>query len=286
MPSQSDLREFLTGRRARVTPQEAGLPNYGGRRRVAGLRREEVALLAGISVEYYTRLERGKVKGVSESVLEGLGRALKLDEAEYAHLKDLVRTASAGQPARRRPTSERVRPSVERMLAAISDAPAYIRNGRMDILAANDLGKALYSPVFDEAVGLPNTARFLFLSPRASEFFVDWNKTASDAVAVLRGEAGRDPFDRRLSDLVGELSTRSEEFRVRWAAHDVKLHRSGTKRLHHPIVGDLTLSFEALDLSADPGQRLNVYTAEPGSPSDEGLKLLASWASTPATEHS
>jgi transcriptional regulator with XRE-family HTH domain len=279
--TQSDLRDFLTSRRARVTPEQAGLPDYGGRRRVAGLRREEVALLAGISVEYYTRLERGSAKGVSEGVLDGVARALQLDEAEHAHLTDLVRAIGSTGPARRRPSVERVRPAVQRVLDALS-APAYVRNGRLDILATNQLGAALYAPVLEDPVRPPNTARFLFLNPRATEFFVDWDQTASDAVAILRSEAGRDPYERRLTDLVGELSTRSHEFRVRWAAHDVKFHRTGVKRVHHPLVGDLTLGYEALELAADEGQRLNVYTAEPGTPSDEALQLLASWVSTPA----
>jgi transcriptional regulator with XRE-family HTH domain len=284
MQSQSELREFLTSRRARITPAQAGLPDYGGRRRVAGLRREEVAMLAGISVEYYTRLERGTAKGVSDGVLEGLGRALQLDDAEFAHLGDLVRSISATTPTRRRPSVERVRPAVQRILDALT-APAYVRNGRLDILATNQLGAALFAPILDAPAKPANTARFLFLDPQAAEFFVDWDQTASDAVAILRSEAGRDPYERRLTDLVGELSTRSEEFRVRWAAHNVKFHRTGAKRVHHPLVGEITLSYEALELAADEGQRLNIYTTEPASPSDDRLKLLASWVSTP-TERS
>ncbi len=237
-------------------------------------------MLAGISVEYYTRLERGNAAGVSEDVLEGVTRALQLDEAERAHLFDLVRAANTTQPARRRPTQERVRPTVLRILDSIT-APAYVRNGRLDLLAANTLGYALYSPVFTDTTGTPNTARFIFLNPRASEFFDNWESIASDAVAILRAEAGRDPYDKRLSDLIGELSTRSEEFRVRWAAHNVKFHRTGGKTLHHPVVGDLTLDYEALDLPGDNGQRILVYSAEPGSRSQEALELLASWAATP-----
>ncbi len=278
--TRNDIHEFLTSRRARISPEQAGLPAYGEKRRVPGLRREEVAILAGISVEYFTRLERGNTKGVSESVLEGISRALQLDEAERSHLTDLVRTASTTQPARRRPTQQRVRPSVQRILDAMT-APVYLRNGRLDILAANQLGYALYSEVFRDPVRPANTARFIFLDPRATDFFVDWESIASDAVAILRAEAGRDPYDRALSDLIGELSTRSEEFRVRWGAHNVKFHRTGVKRLHHPLVGDLTLTYEAFELPADAGQRMLVYTAEPGSPSQEALDLLASWTSTP-----
>jgi hypothetical protein len=217
-------------------------------------------------------------------VLEGIVRALQLDEAERAHLFDLVRAAStsAHRPARRRPTQERVRPTVQQILDAMTEVPAYVRNGRLDILAANRLGQALYSEVLADSVRPANVARFVFLSPRASDFFLDWEIVANDAVAILRAEAGRDPYDRRLSDLIGELSTRSEEFRVRWAAHNVKFHRTGVKRLHHPLVGDLTLAYEALDLPGDTGQRILAYTAEPGSPSQEVLNLLASWSSTPS----
>lgn len=281
MDPSDDIREFLVSRRGKIKPEQAGLPTYGGRRRVPGLRREEVSLLAGISVEYYTRLERGNVAGVSDDVLEAIARALQLDEAERAHLFDLVRVAGTGQRRPRKPSQERIRPTVQRILDSIT-APAYVRNGRLDILAANPLGAALYSEVLADTVRPANTARFLFLNPRAARFFVDWEKHASDVVAVLRAEVGRDPYDRALSDLVGLLSTRSEEFRVRWAAHDVKLHRAGRKRLHHPVVGDLTLDYEALDLAADRGQRLLVYTAEPGSPSAHALDLLASWSAEPS----
>lgn len=281
MENKDSIRQFLTTRRARITPEQAGLPLYGTNRRVSGLRREEVAMLAGISVEYYTRLERGNTQGVSDDVLEGITRALQLDEAERAHLLDLVRAASPTQALRRRSTQERVRQSVQQILDSIG-GPAYVRNERLDILAANHLGEALYAPVFEFPARPVNIARFLFLSPDAPEFFTDWDTIAHDAVGILRASAGRDPYDKRLTDLIGELSTRSEEFRVRWAAHNVKLHRSGTKRFHHPLVGPLTLTFEGLELAADPGQRLNIYTAEPGSPSQQALDLLASWTSAPA----
>lgn len=238
-------------------------------------------MLAGISVEYYTRFERGNAAGASEEVLEGVARALQLDEAERAHLFDLVRAANAtSRPTRRSPTQERVRPTVQRILDSIS-APAYVRNGRLDLLAANTLGHALYAPVFEDPSGTPNMARFIFLTPHASDFFPDWEKIANDAVAILRAEAGRDPYDNLLTHLIGELSTRSDEFRVRWAAHNVKFHRTGAKTLHHPIVGDLTLDYEALDLPADTGQRILVYSAEPGSSSQQALDLLASWVTTP-----
>jgi transcriptional regulator with XRE-family HTH domain len=277
---KDDLRDFLVTRRAKLTPQEAGLPIFGANRRVTGLRREEVALLAGISVEYYTRLERGNVGGVSESVLDGVVHALHLDEAERDHLHRLVRTAATKRPSRSVPTRKRVRPTIQRMLD-LMPMPVYLRNGRFDILAANDLGRALYSPLYEESEH-PNSARFLFLNPAAArEFFVDFEKVENDAVAFLRAEAGRDPFDKDLQDLIGELSTRSERFRQRWGAHDVRYHRTGTKRFHHPVVGEVTLDFEAFELPGDEGQRLNVYTAAPDSPSAEALGLLASWTARP-----
>jgi transcriptional regulator with XRE-family HTH domain len=280
--TSKDISEFLTSRRAKVTPEQAGLPAYGTNRRVSGLRREEVALLAGISVEYYTRLERGAATGVSESVLDGVASALQLDDAERMHFENLIRAADAPSVAgRRRPARTTVRPGLQRVLDSMAGAPAYVRNGRSDILSANALGRALYAPIFEMREAVPNVARYVFLSPTAPDFFTDFDRVESEAVAILRAEAGRAPHDKQLTLLVGELSTRSERFRQLWARHDVSLHRTGSKRLHHPIVGDLTLSYEAFDLPADPGQRINVYTAEPGSPDAESLGLLASWASQP-----
>jgi transcriptional regulator with XRE-family HTH domain len=289
--SRTDLREFLTTRRAKITPEQAGLPVYGANRRVTGLRREEVALLAGISVEYYTRLERGSVGSVSDSVLDGLVHALQLDEAERDHLFRLVRTASAptSRTPRRTPAKKRVRPAIQRILDQMP-MPAYLRNGRFDVLAANDLGRALYSPLYEHAAAHtpgepPNSAHFCFLDPAAPEFFLDYDKVANDCVAFLRVEAGRDPYDKDLTALIGELSTRSEDFRRRWAAHDVRYHRTGRKRFHHPLIGDVELDYEAFELAGDPGQRINVYTAPPDSPSEEALGLLASWtAPEPATD--
>ena len=278
---RGEIREFLSTRRAKISPEQAGLPTYGGdRRRVSGLRREEVALLAGISSEYYTRLERGNATGVSESVIDGIAHALQLDEAERTHLLHLIRTAGTTRTPRRRPARQRVRPTVQRVLDSMSGTPAFVLNGRLDILAANALGFALYSPIYADPARPPNNARFIFLDPHATEFFRDWNKIANDTVALLRAEAGRDPYDRQLSDLIGELSTRSDEFRVRWAAHDVRIHTTGVKLLHHPVVGDLELPFESFPLAADPSQSLLTYTAEPGSPTQDALNLLASWAAT------
>jgi transcriptional regulator with XRE-family HTH domain len=277
---RQQIREFLSTRRAKLRPAQAGLPVYGGdRRRVSGLRREEVALLAGISSEYYTRLERGNATGVSDSVIDGIAHALHLD-AERTHLLDLLRSAGTTRRPRRRPARQRVRPTVQRVLDSMVGTPGFVLNGRLDLLAANQLGRALFSPIYADPVRPPNTARFLFLDRQATEFFGDWDKVANDTVALLRAEAGRDPYDRQLSELIGELSTRSNEFRGRWAAHHVRIHTTGTKRLHHPVVGDLELAFESFPLAADPSQSLLTYTAEPGSPSQDTLRLLASWAAT------
>jgi transcriptional regulator with XRE-family HTH domain len=281
--SRTEIRDFLTTRRAKITPQRAGLPAYGGQRRVAGLRREEVALLAGVSVDYYTRLERGNLAGVSDSVLEALVRALQLDEAERAHLFDLAKAAniSAVTARSRRRPAPRLRLGVQRLLDAMTMAPAYVRNGRLDVLGANSLGRAVFAPIFDTAAAGPNIARFIFLDPTAQQFYLDWESLAGDTVALLRAEAGRDPYDRALTDLIGQLSTRSDAFRTWWAAHDVRQHRSGVKRLRHPLVGDLTLAYESMELVTDPGLRLNAYTAEPGSASQDAVKLLASWTAEP-----
>jgi transcriptional regulator with XRE-family HTH domain len=278
--NRNEVRDFLASRRARITPEQAGLPAYGGKRRVPGLRREEVALLAGVSIDYYIRLERGNLDGVSESVLEALARALQLDEAERAHLLDLARAASTTQWTRRRPAKQQVRPSVQRILDAITGAAAYVRNERLDILGANQLGYAVFSEWYVDSARPVNHARFVFLSPRATQFYVDWESAADDAVGILRAAAGQDPYDRGLSDLVGELSTRSEPFRTRWAAHNVRFHRSGVKRFHHPVVGDLELTYDAMELPADPGLRLVTYTAEAGSESQDRLNFLASWSAT------
>ena len=285
MEPKNDIREFLSSRRARITPQQAGLPVFGDTRRVPGLRREEAAMLAGVSVDYYTKMERGNLRGVSDSVLDALARGLRLDEAERVHLFDLARAAGPMPRPRSRPAKQRVRPSVQRILDAMTGAPALVQNARLDIFAANRLGYAVYSEM-DLAPGRPaNHARFVFLDPRAKRFFLDWDRVADDTVAMLRAEAGRDPHDRDLTDLVGALSTRSQDFRVRWAAHNVRAHQTGAKRFHHPVVGDLSLTFEMLELAADPGLHLLALSAEAGTPSHDALKLLGSWAATvdPAT---
>jgi transcriptional regulator with XRE-family HTH domain len=285
--TKQEIREFLTSRRARITPEQAGLVSYGSRR-VPGLRREEVAVLAGVSVPYYTRLERGDISGVSESVLEALAGALQLDDAERGHLFDLARAAQPA-PARPRPrrSKQHVRPEVQWTLDAITGAPAFVGNERLDILAANQLGRALFSELYAAPARPVNTARFVFLDPRAEATFGDWDRVAGETAAILRSAAGRDPYNRDLSDLVGELATQSGAFRTRWAAHNVRFHNTGAKHFHHPIVGDLQLTYNRLDLAADPGQTLITYAAEPGSHTEDALKLLGSWAATAdaETEH-
>jgi transcriptional regulator with XRE-family HTH domain len=284
MDAKRELQEFLTSRRGRITPEQAGLRTFGGgTRRVPGLRREEVAMLAGVSVDYYTRLERGNAGGVSETVLEALARALQLDEIERAHLFDLVRATHGAAPRPRR-RAQPVRPAVQQMLDAMIGVPAFVRDGRLDILYANQLGRALYSQHFDSPHQPANSARFAFLDPRAQTFYVEWERVTQDLVAGLRAEAGRDPYDRGLTDLVGELSVRSERFRTLWAAHRVGRHDSGDKRFLHPVVGEIDVGFESLALVADPGLTMFVYTAEPGSRSADALALLASWAATPIEE--
>ncbi|AKZ60185.1 putative DNA-binding protein [Streptomyces ambofaciens ATCC 23877] len=284
MDNREEVREFLTSRRARITPEQADLP-AGPRRRVPGLRRSEVAALADMSVEYYAKLERGSLAGASPAVLEALARALRLDDAERAHLLHLAQAADGSDVLarpRRRATTRQWTPhrSLQWTLDAVTAGPAVVTNGRMDILAANALGRAFYTDLFAHAGNQRNLARFNFLDPAARTFYPDWDLFADMAVAILRREAGRDPHDKDLHDLVGELSTRSDDFRARWGAHDVRRHGTGTKRFRHPAVGDLTLAYESLDLAAEPGLSMTVYTAEPGSASEEGLRLLASLAAT------
>lgn len=277
MDNRAQVKAFLSSRRARISPEQAGLTGHSRTRRVPGLRRSEVADLAGVSVEYYSQLERGNLRGVSESVLDALARALRLDEAERAHLVDLARAAGPATRARRRPRAQQVRPSVARILNGMTTVPAFVHNGRLDVLAANPLAEALFAPVHTGPVRPVNHARFTFLDPRARDFWIDWERAAGDAVAMLRTEAGRDPDDKGLIDLVGELSTRSDAFRVRWAAHDVRLHRAGLKHMRHPVVGELHLSYDVMELPADPGLSLIAFSAEPGSPDDDALRLLAGW---------
>ncbi|MGW7682889.1 helix-turn-helix transcriptional regulator [Kribbella sp. NPDC054772] len=284
MDNRQEVREFLTTRRARITPDQAGLPVTGARR-VPGLRRSEVATIAGLSVEYYARLERGQIAGASTGVLEALARALQLDETERAHLFDLARAAdgipTSGRPRRRTPGKAVARLSLQWALDAIKDGVAIVRDPHQNLLATNALGRAFYSPVIGDGGRVPNLARFQFLDPASRDFYPDWDLFAQMCVGIMRAEAGRDPHDSGLQDLVGELSTRSETFRQLWADHNVRTHGTGTKRFNHPVVGELNLAYEELAITAEPGLILLVYTAEPQSPSAERLQLLAAWA-TPA----
>lgn len=279
MDNSQDVREFLTSRRARITPAQAGLPTYGGTRRVPGLKREEVAMLTGVSTEYYARLERGNLRGVSESVLESLAAALHLDEAERAHLLDLARAAAPSRASGTRRVRAEVRPGVERILAGMTGTPAYVRNSRMDILAANPVCLALYAGILSPETLPLNLARFMFLDPRAQDFFIEWDTLADDLAAALRSEAGRHPNDKALNSLIGDLATGSTEFSKRWARHNVRFHRTARKTLRNSLVGDIELTGESLEI---PGEGLTIiaYTVEPESQAQEQLNFLASWSAT------
>ncbi|MFI9168965.1 helix-turn-helix transcriptional regulator [Streptomyces lincolnensis] len=278
MDNRAEVSAFLTSRRARITPEQARMPVYG-QRRVPGLRRGEVAMLAGMSVEYYTRLERGNLTGASDSVLDALAQALRLDDTERDHLYALARAANTGPSrGRRRPKQATVRPSVLRIVEGLHDQPAYVRNNRMDILAANPLARALHGEVFEREPA--NTCRFVFLDRRATRLYPDWERVARDGVGALRVEVAKNPYDRELSNLIGELSTRSDAFRTLWGAHDVHVFTEGTKRFHHPAVGEMELVHESLALPGDEGLSITVYSADPGTPAADALKLLASWAAS------
>lgn len=272
----AELRDFLRSRRARLTPGEAGLTVYGTRR-VPGLRREEVAQLAGVSVDYYVRLERGRHLNVSESVLDALARALRLSDLERAHLFRVARP-SRGRPRPFPP--QRVRPGLRLMLDSLTEVPALVYGRRMDVLAANDLARALYTDFEALPAGERNLARLIFLDDHFRSLYPDWEDAARGVVASLRLYAGRHPHDPALAGLVGELSVRDVDFRHWWADHDVFQRTHGTKRYRHPVVGELVLGYEAFTPADDPEQSLGVGTADPGSPSAERLKLLAAWAAS------
>ena len=281
MRIEHEIKDFLMTRRARITPARAGLPYVGGNRRVTGLRREEVAMLAGLSVEYYTRMERGKIGGASESVLDAIARALQLDVDERAHLNDLARNVAPSPRRKPSPPTSPITPSVQQVLDSMT-VPAVVQNERLDILAANALGRALYSPLF-EGGQRPNFARFAFLDGRATEFYTRLDDARDLCVAVLRATAGRDPLDQATTELVGELSTRSDDFRQRWAKHNVHRHLRGRKIIDHPAVGLLDVTYNDFALPGDPHISITTYTAEPGSSSADNLTLLATWADTQNT---
>ena len=281
MNHRDEARDFLSSRRARITPEQAGVETFGTRRRVTGLRREEVARLAGVSIDYYTRLERGNLQGVSDSVLDAIGRALQLDPAEQEHLRDLSQHQNeTPRRAGRVVPVAAVRPELQYLLDVVTDAPAMIINNRQDIVAANALGFAMHSDLVAAPARPMNFSRFIFLDPQARNFYQDWQRAAHTNVAILRREAGRTPNDKDLAALIGELSMRSDDFRELWAAHDVRRHYAGVKSFRHSVVGPLELHFQTLELAEDPGLALTIYPATPGSPTADALRVLASWAAT------
>jgi transcriptional regulator with XRE-family HTH domain len=285
MSTKDEVREFLVSRRANVTPQQAGIPDFGGERRVPGLRREEVAMLAGVSLDYYTRLERGNIRGASESVLSAIARALQLNDAEHEYLFDLARTAPSSAAARdRKPVAQSVRTSVQRVLDNMA-VPAIVHNANQDLVAANLMGRALYAPHFDTE-GTPNIARFIFLDPRAQDYYVDWVLARRTAAAIMRLEAGRDPLNKELTALIGELSTRSPQFRQDWAGHDVHEHRTGVKSFRHPEVGLVTVAFDVFAMPGEAGLQIVTYSPPPNTDSADKFALLASWAATREAESS
>ncbi|MEU2247788.1 helix-turn-helix transcriptional regulator [Streptomyces sp. NPDC019224] len=283
--NRADIRDFLARRRAQLTPEQVGLPT-SGRRRVPGLRREEVAVLAGVSTEWYTRLEKGHIGGVSQDVLDAVARTLQLSDDERTYLFDLARAAQPSPATRRRRKAVDVPPRVQWLLDSITLSAAFVTNGRLDMTAANGLARALFAPMIGSHTagerGRPNFARYWFLDDDSHDFADDWDAAADSTAALLRAEAGRSPDDKALRELVGELSTLSTEFRTRWATHNVRIHHGGVKRFHHPDAGPLELTYQPLDLpmSVREAHSLTIYTAEPGSPSEDGLRLLASWAAT------
>ncbi|MGW2080455.1 helix-turn-helix domain-containing protein [Streptomyces sp. NPDC001939] len=273
---RAELSEFLRTRRARLKPQDVGLPDFGRHRRVPGLRREELAQLAGVSVAYYTRLEQGNGRNVSAEVLDAIARALRLTDAEHAHLTHL---AKPKQHKKKRASREQqqVRGALRHLLDSLEGVPAYVSGRRSEVLAWNRMAAAVFGDWSELPPRERNWARMVFLAPAYRDLFVEWDAKASDMVSYLRLYAGCHPDDPELSALVGELSVKSEEFRRLWATHDVKEKSHGVKRLRHPLVGELSLSYESMNLPDDEEQHLVVYHAEPGSPSAEALRLLASW---------
>jgi transcriptional regulator with XRE-family HTH domain len=279
-----ELGEFLRSCRGRLTPAEAGMPRTS-RRRVPGLRREELAQLAGLSVDYYTRLEQGRSRSASPEILESLATALRLDDTEHAHLFDLANRRPT-QHRETRPPRERVSPAAHQLLATLDAAycPAFVLGRRTDVVAANPLSRALIADFEAMPTRERNQARFVFLDPAALELYADWETVAADTAAMLRMDAGRHPEDPQLGELVGELAVRSEYFRECWAERRVHERTEGTKGYHHPVVGDLTVTYQALALPGDTDQILFIYTAEPGSPSETALRLLATWAIEPLAD--
>ncbi|MBT2501711.1 helix-turn-helix transcriptional regulator [Curtobacterium sp. ISL-83] len=282
MDFQAELRGFLTAHRNRLSPEQAGVPHFAGSRRVPGLRREEVAYIAGISVDYYTRLEQGKSTGVSEDVLESIARALQLNDVERDHLMSLTRSIRSSRAIRRPvPPAPKVRAATQAVLDALT-VPAFLQNSRLDVLAANELGWSIYPPARELGPGRYNHLRYVFLDPRAREFFRDWDFDTNNGVAVLKAALAEEPEDQTTMNLVGELSSKSARFRTLWAAHEVLRYRHGAKQYRHPLVGDLDFSFESFSVNGEPGLTMAVYVYEPNSPTAEAVQLLANWSGTSA----
>ncbi|MBC3988076.1 helix-turn-helix transcriptional regulator [Streptomyces sp. AC563] len=272
----NELGEFLKARRAEVSPREAGLPDAGSGRRVRGLRREEVALLASISPDYYTRLEQGR-RQASSPVLKAIAEVLHLNEEERGYLFELA-GKDAARP--RRMAARRVRPQLRRLLDDLATSPAFVLGRGMDILAWNPLAAALLTDFEAVPEKRRNYVWLLFRDPSFRTLHADWERMARSAVAMLRREAGRNPHDQRMASLVGELSMRDEDFRQWWGDHHVAVRSGGSKVLRHPVAGELTLDWDALACVSDPDQQLVVWSAEPGTPSHDGLRFLASWAAS------
>lgn len=283
MDTRHEVQQFLTTLRARLTPEKAGVSVFGGERRVPGLRREEVAQLAGVSTAYYTRMERGDLSGVSESVLFALTRALQLDEAETTHLFDLARAATGPRRAPRTKPEPRLSPRMAQLLDNMGEVPAIAMNRLGTPVGSNAVGRALFPHLFPQAAAPLNHARYLFLDIRSQEFYPDWETSARQSVSALRLLAGQDPSDRALMGLVGELATRNEDFRTWWGGHTVRTHTTGTKRINHPVVGELTVGYDVLAVPATPGLRVTTYLPAPGSSSADALAMLRSWIADPST---
>lgn len=273
MSNKTEVREFLTACRAKVSTAQAGINHYSGERRVPGLRREEVAQLAGVSTTYYTRIERGDLSGVSVSVLNSLVRALNLDEAERIHLFDLARS-SEGLRSQNISKQVKISPNIAQLIDQMADIPAIAFNDHFDVIASNKLGRSLFPDLFPEHGRPLNQVRYLFLDPRATIFYTDWESTAKDAVSALRLIVGGKTNDAKLMKLIADVANGSEQFRAWWGGHTVRIHSSGKKHFNHPAIGEMTLSFEVLEIAAQSEIKLVTYLAEPGSSSADGLAML------------
>lgn len=278
MDTKATVKEFLVSARSRLTPESAGLQVFGGNRRVAGLRREEVAMLAGVSADYYIRLERGNLDGASDSVLSALARALQLDATETSYLFDLAKASRVGNAGKIATGTKGLRPNLAKILDSIHDMPVFVTNGRLELLGANRLGRALYAPIFESHIAQMNLARWIFLDPASRDFYPEHQKLSEGAVGTLRLEALRAADDPKFQALIGELSSKSEEFRVLWAKHRVFKHPGGVKSFNNPVVGLVTLTYEPFQVVAEGTPvSMNIYTAEAGSESEQKLKILGAW---------